>query len=81
MNDSFEKLKAEIEGMRRGSKAGHRRPHKLILLLAVLDLIDEATDFDNRIYFDELLISRFRRYFDQYRIADDMCQPAPLFFT
>jgi hypothetical protein len=78
--NSFEKLKAEIEGMRRGSKAGHKRPHKLILLLAVLDLIDEATDFDNRIYFDEPLISRFRRYFDQYRIADDMCQPAPPFF-
>ena len=57
-----------------------RKPHKLLMLLAVVRLTDEGGLQENKIYFDGLL----QRYFeDQYRTyaeKDDWCQPGPPFF-
>ena len=59
MTRSLEELKLELSMLRRGSRAGHSRPHKLVMLLAVLDMIDALDRFDNRIAFDADLIQRF----------------------
>lgn len=80
MSQSLEKLKLEIGTLRRGSKAGHSRPHKLAMLLAVLDMIDASGKFDNRIAFDANLIQHFELQFNLYKTKDDLCQPAPPFF-
>lgn len=80
MNQPLERLKHEIATLRRGSKDGYKRPHKLVLLLAVLEIIDETPEFNNRLPLDENLIKRFERQFNLYRSKDDLCQPAPPFF-
>ncbi|WP_084784957.1 DUF4007 family protein [Calidithermus timidus] len=80
MTELLEKLKQEIAELRRGGKGEHKRPHKLVMLLAVLDIIDESPEFNNRVYFDNSLINRFQRHFEQHMSADDVCQPAPPFF-
>lgn len=60
---------------------GRIKPHKLVMLLAVIDLFDEGHISQNRIYFDEELVSRFVKNFKSYSIySHDWCQPGPPFF-
>lgn len=80
MQDELARMKQEILSLRRARRGTHKRPHKLLLLLAVLDLADDGLLDNNRIYLDQRLISRFRYHFERFRSADDMCQPAPPFF-
>lgn len=80
MNDALERLKAEIAALRRNRRRGRVRPHKLLLLLAVLDMAEEGLLRQNRIHFDDSLITRFARHFESYQQADDLCQPAPPYF-
>ncbi|MER3555222.1 MAG: hypothetical protein C4331_12995 [Meiothermus sp.] len=75
--DNLEALKIELSSIRRGGRAGHERPHKLIMLL---DLFEDDLLGDNRIYLDDNLISRFKQHFSRYKAKDDLCQPAPPFF-
>lgn len=73
-------LKIELSSIRRGGRAGHKRPHKLIMLLAVIDLFEDNLLKDNCVYLDNNLTARFEQYFSQYKTEDDLCQPAPPFF-
>lgn len=70
----------EIEEMRRGGKKGDQKPHKLLMLLAVLDLFDQDPLHENRIYFNQQLVSNFEKHFRIYAKEDDWCQPGPPFF-
>jgi predicted restriction endonuclease len=56
------------------------RPHKLVLLLAVLDLYESGLLVDNRIYLNEELDRRFRFYFRLVANPTDRCQIGPPFF-
>ena len=76
----LEQLRSDILTLRRGTRRGHTSPHKLLLLLAVLDLAEDGLLRSNRIYFDDYLISRFERNFTRFGGEADMCQPAPPFF-
>lgn len=59
-----------------GQGAGrHERPHKPLLLLAVLDLLDGGQAMPDRIPWGELLRERFSRYFDLVRQRDDRDTP------
>jgi hypothetical protein len=52
------------------------KPHKYLLLLAVLDILQKAPE--NKIYFDENLKSYFTKYFKQYKrkgIGTDLIHP------
>ncbi len=80
MEDILDRLKHEIADIKRNRKHGRTRPHKLVMLLAVIDLADEGLLSDNCICFDDALISRFERNFARYSQDDDLCQPAPPFF-
>jgi hypothetical protein len=73
-------LVIEIEAMRRGGSIEKQKPHKLFLLLAVLDLYDQELLTENRIYFDQQLQRNFEKYFRLYAKSDDWCQPGPPFF-
>ena len=73
-------VETQIYGMRRGGGEDHPKPHKLVMLLAVLDLAECGQLYENRIYFDEALLARFERYFHLMCRPDDWSQPAPPFF-
>ena len=80
MNDDYNTVTALIEKLRRGSEAEHPRPHKLIMLLAVLDMADDGKLAENRIYFDNDLVERFHRHFSPAARGNDYSQPAPPFW-
>jgi len=73
-------LEAELRAMRLGGIRGRKSPHKLLLLLAVLDRLDAGEVTDNRIQYDPGLTERFRAYFDAVAQEGDWCQPGPPFF-
>jgi len=73
-------IAVEIEVMRRGGTEAEQKPHKLIMLLAVLDLFDQGLISENIIYLNEQLIRNFEKFFRQYSGKDDCCQPGPPFF-
>lgn len=70
----------QISQIRRGVSSGRVKPHKLVMLLAVLDLARDGLLNENKIYFAEPLLVRFREYFAAVETKDDWCQPAPPFF-
>ncbi len=77
---SLAQIKEEIKTLRRGSKGGYQRPHKLVLLLSVIELADRGLLRENKIYLEEPLITIFENYFNLVRKKDDWCQPGPPFF-
>lgn len=70
----------QIVKLRLGRTAGRSSPHKLIMLLAVLDLAEDGLLAVNRIYFDKPLLSRFNKYFAIFAIEGDWNQPGMPFF-
>lgn len=63
-----------------GRSAGHPKPHKPCLLLAVLDLIEQGAIDRNRIHFNEALRMRFTYHFDQWRQGNDTNNPDRPFY-
>lgn len=59
---------------------GRVSPHKVCMLLAVMDLIANQTIRANRIFFDDKLRQQFRYYFDRYRNQADRDNPHLPFF-
>jgi len=57
--------------LRRDKRGSHERPHKPVLLLSVLDLLDEGAIAENRIPLSKELVRSFRRYFDVVREQND----------
>jgi hypothetical protein len=67
--------------LRRDKRGSHERPHKPVLLLAILDLLDRGILLDNQVPFTKELVSTFRRFFAVVLARDD--QPKiqnPFFF-
>ncbi|MBN1675253.1 MAG: hypothetical protein JXR37_29705 [Kiritimatiellae bacterium] len=58
----------------------HERPHKPVLLLAVLDLFETGRLKENREGFSPELREIFRRYFEIVRAQDDSATPIDPFF-
>lgn len=80
LSNNIVPLANEIEAMRRGGSKEKQKPHKLFMLLAVLDLFDQGLLNENRIFFDQQLQRNFEKYFRLYADIDDWCQPGPPFF-
>lgn len=66
--------------MRRGGSKDDPKPHKLILLLAVLDLFDCGEIVENRVSLNAALIARFEVNFREFAAVKDWCQIGPPFF-
>lgn len=73
----YERRLAELRMNRRG---GNTSPHKVALLLAVLDLIEQGVITRNVIYFDAALQSAFSVRFDEIKGANDRNHPHLPFF-
>lgn len=73
-------LRSEILAMRRGVHRGRTKPHKPLMLLAVIDLLDRREICENRIQFDERLRKRFSQLFAAVRHEGDWCHPSEPFF-
>lgn len=80
MNNRLENLKKEIALLKRNVQDGRGKPHKLLMLLAVLDLAEDGLLVENRVYFEAALIERFQKYFHNAAGASDWPQAAPPFF-
>ncbi len=78
--ESYDALVAQIRSLRRGSGEKRPRPHKLVMMLAVLDLAEDGFIPQNRIYFDATLIECFHRHFASVASENDWSQPALPFF-
>jgi putative restriction endonuclease len=60
-----------LYNLRRDKKDSHERPHKPVLLLAIIDLLDKGAISDNAIPLSDDLVKVFKRYFGVVRIRDD----------
>lgn len=80
VSDATEWFIAQIGQMRRGRGASKAKPHKLVMLLAVLDLASDGLLSENKIYFAEPLLTRFDKYFALAKDNGDWNQPAPRSF-
>lgn len=63
-----------------GRSHGHEKPHKPIMLLAVMDLFESGRIRENRIEFEPELLERFKAYFDIVKSGDDSPTPLLPFF-
>jgi len=77
---TIDKLKGEIRSLRRGKRENHRRPHKLVMLLTVIELAERGLLPENKIYLTPTLLGIFENIFMLVKKRDDLCQPGPPFF-
>lgn len=80
LRESLDRAVEAVRKLRRHTKHGTPKPHKLVLLLAVIDLYEERLVYDNRIYLNGELEKRFRFYFRMIAGPNDWCQIAPPFY-
>jgi len=57
--------------LRRDKRGTHERPHKPVLLLSIIDLLDRGLIKENRVVLSEDLIATFKRYFAVVQNEDD----------
>ncbi|WP_414829229.1 HNH endonuclease [Alteromonas sp. H39] len=55
--------------------SGRAKPHKVCMLYAVMDLIEEGRITDNKIVYSPELKERFSHYFDKLKSEKDRCNP------
>jgi len=79
MNPKIEKFKQEILELKRGKQGKHYRPHKMVMLLAVIELVERGLLSKNKIYLTEPLLSIFENIFLLVKRENDLCQPGPPF--
>ena len=60
-----------LYNLRRGKSGSHERPHKPVLLLSIIDLLDHGLIDRNEVPLSEELVRAFRSYFDIVRQGDD----------
>ena len=80
LTPALESFKQEILELRRGKQGEHQRPHKLVMLLSMLELVDRGLLHENKIYLSAPLIDIFEKIFDLVKRKNDLCQPGPPFF-
>ncbi|GAP08695.1 hypothetical protein ATHL_03602 [Anaerolinea thermolimosa] len=80
IDQKIECLKQEIRLIKRGKHAEHYRPHKLVMLLSVIEMIERGLITENKIYLSDKLIEIFENIFYLVKRKDDLCQPGPPFF-
>jgi len=80
LQEKLDHLKKEIQKMQRDITHGSKKPHKLVMLLAVVDLFDRKVVTENIIYFNDVLIESFSNTFNLIRSKGEWDQPAPPFF-
>ena len=70
-----------LYSLRRDKSGAHERPHKPVLLLSIIDLLDRGVIRGNEVPLSEELVKAFKRYFEVVRKLND--QPSienPFYF-
>ncbi|MCD4677594.1 MAG: hypothetical protein K8S18_16605, partial [Desulfobacula sp.] len=70
----------KIVNLRTGRSHGHVKPHKPIMMLAILSLIENRKIISNRIDYSPHLLELFKRFFDVVRSEQDALNPLLPFF-
>jgi putative restriction endonuclease len=60
-----------LYNLHRDKRGSHERPHKPVLLLSILDMLERGQIAKNEIALSPELVKTFRRYFDVVRQQDD----------
>jgi len=66
--------------LRTGISRGHVKPHKPVMMLAILSLIENGKITSNRIDYSPQLLELFKRFFDVVRAEQDALNPILPFF-
>ena len=69
-----------ITKLRTGLSHGHVKPHKPVMMLAILSLIENKKITSNRIDYSPNLLELFKRFFDIVRSEQDALNPLLPFF-
>jgi len=78
---TYEQAIEKVYNLKRDRSGTHERPHKPVLLLTLLDLIESGKGIPNQFQLNDQLFSIWRAYFEAVRKGND--QPTienPLFF-
>ncbi|WP_369742808.1 HNH endonuclease [Pseudidiomarina sp. PP-1MA] len=70
----------QFKDVRPNRTGGSTSPHKICMLFAVIDLIQDGLITDSRIYFDDTLKNRFALYFEQLKTPRDKLNAAFPFY-
>lgn len=65
----------KFQSVRPDRSSGRAKPHKVCLMLAVIDLIEQGIITNNQICYDETLKKRFTLYFNQLKQGNDQDSP------
>src|SRR3990170_3392234 len=80
ITQAISRLKVEITEMQRDTTHGTKKPHKLVMLLAVIDLYEKDLINENKIPFDTNLTDSFSNVFNLIRAKREWNQPAIPYF-
>ncbi|WP_159820923.1 hypothetical protein [Colwellia sp. 20A7] len=65
----------KFQSLKLDKSSGHTKPHKVCLMLAIIDLIEQGTITHNQIQYVEQLKSSFTHYFNQLKQGNDKDTP------
>lgn len=65
----------KLQSIRPDKSSGRARPHKVCMMFAVMDLIEQGHITDNRIFYDETLKNRFTWHFSRLKQGNDADSP------
>jgi len=77
---NFDSYLKKISKLRTGLSHGHVKPHKPIMMLAILSLIENRKIRSNKIDYSPHLLELFKRFFDVVRSEQDALNPLLPFF-
>ena len=69
-NQTWEHWLERVYDLRRDKRGSHERPHKSVLLLSIIDLLDRGVRRENAVPLPEELVRSFTRYFVVVRVVD-----------
>ena len=65
----------KLQSIRPDRSSGRARPHKVCMMFAVIDLIEQGHINNNRIYYDNTLKNRFSWHFERLKQGNDADSP------
>jgi putative restriction endonuclease len=71
MQPDWDNWLERLYNLRRDKCGSHERPHKPVLLLSIMDLLDRGLIGENKVALSEDLVRTFKRYFEVVRQGDD----------
>lgn len=80
MSKDLAYYQSQFADLRPDRSSGHAKPHKVCLLLAIMDLIAQGLITENCIEMNQSLRKQFSHHFNQYRHGNDKDDPSQPYF-